>query len=108
MNYITIPASKPGAPAPKLEKRTSDERTYWIDCSTLLAPNELICGQVTHKCSEELNIPHSRTRQGRYLEFKVCGGPTTMPFVEYQVRFNVDTTNNNVVSVPLVLKVYSD
>lgn len=108
MNYTTLPASKPGAPAPKLEKRTSDSKTYRIDCAPLLAPGEMISGNITHKSNPELNITEARTRQGRYLQFKVSGGPETMPFVEYPVRFNVDTSADNNISVPVSIKVYSD
>lgn len=108
MNYITLSASKPGVPAPKLEKRTSDTRTYRIDCGPLLAPGEMISGNITHKSNPELVITEARTRQGRYLQFKVSGGPQTMPFVEYPVRFNVDTTADNNISVPVSIKVYSD
>lgn len=108
MNYVTIAASKPGTPPPKLEKRTSDVRTYLIDCSALLAPGEMVLGEIVYKCNAELQVLSSRTRQGRYIQVKLGGGPTTMPFVEYPVRFNVNTTADNVVSVPLVVKAYSD
>ena len=108
MNYTTLPASKPGVAAPKLEKRTSDSRTYRIDCAALLAPGEMITGEITHKSNPELVVSEARTRQGRYLQFKLSGGPTTMPFVEYPVRFNVDTTAENNISVPVAIKVYSD
>lgn len=108
MNYTTISASKPGTPPPKIEKRTSDIRTYLIDCSALLAPGEMVMGEVSCKCNQELEVLSSRTRSGRYLQVKLSGGPATMPFVEYPVRFNVATTADNVVSVPLVIKVYSD
>lgn len=108
MNYITIQASKPGVASPKIEKRTSDSRIYWVDCSALLAPGEMIYGEITHKSNPELLITDARTREGKFLQFKVGGGPTTMPFVEYSVRFNVGTTAENIVSVPVSIKVYSD
>lgn len=108
MNYITLTASKPGNPAPKVEKRTSEERIYWIDCSSLVASGELISGTITHKAPDDINVSDTRTRQGKYLQFKVSGGPATMPFVEYQIRFNVGTTAQNIISIPLVIKVYSD
>lgn len=108
MNYITVNSSKPGTPPPKLEKRTNDSRIYWLDCSAMLAQGELITGVIEYKCSDELIINEYRTKKGRYVQFRISGGPTDMPFIEYPVRFSVSTTAGNIISVPLTLKVYSD
>lgn len=108
MNYISISAAKPGSPVPKLEKRTNDVRTYWLDCKDLLALGEMVCGPTEAVSVDDIQISEVRTREGRYVQFRASGGPTDMPFIEYKLRFNVTTTAQNIISVPLILKVYSD
>ena len=108
MNYTTVKASKPGQPLPKLEKRTSDSKIFQIDCTELLALGELIFGEPTVKPVQDLEITEVVTRQGKYIQFRASKGPVNMPFVEYQVKFVVATTAQNSISVPVIVKVYSD
>jgi hypothetical protein len=107
MIYQTIPASKPGAPTPKVEKRTGDIKMYALDCSALLMPNELAVGKATAKGPVALEFTKVKCRQGRYVIFKVAGGPVNTPHVDYPVTFTVNTSFSNTLEIPLIIRVYS-
>lgn len=107
MIYFTVAASKPGASAPKLEKRTGDVKTYAIDCSPLLVPNELLVGRAQANAPVALEITKAKCRQGKYVIFKVAGGPTNTPHVDYPVTFTVNTSISNTLEIPITIRVYS-
>lgn len=108
MNYTTIKASKPGQPVPKLEKRTSDSKIFWVDCSDLLNLGEMIYGEPVVTNQPEIQVTERTTKLGKYIQFRATGGSTDMPFMDYQLKFLVNTTLNNTLSVPITLKVFSD
>jgi hypothetical protein len=107
MNYTTITASKPGATTPKIEKRTADSKIFLIDCSPLLCTNELVLGDININATV-LNISDLRTSQGKYIKFRVSGGPTNVPYTDYLINFSVNTTMTNVLTVPVSIRVYSN
>ena len=107
MSYTTIIASKPGATTPKIEKRTADSKIFLIDCSPLLCINELVLGDISVSTTI-LNISDLRTSQGKYIKFRVSGGPTNVPYTDYLINFSVNTTMTNVLTVPVSIRVYSN
>ncbi len=106
MDYFTLQASKPGAPAPKTEKRTADSKIIQIDCSSLLAGHEIIFGE-PKVTSPTLNIPKVETKLGKFIRFRVEGGPTDIPHMDYLVSFMVQTSTGNELSVPVTIRAYS-
>lgn len=107
MNYTTVKATKPGQAPAKLEKRTGDSKIFLLDCTDLLSQGEMVFG-IPSVTVKDLSVTELRTRQGRYIQFRCSGGPTGLPFMDYQLKFVVTTTLDNTLSVPLTLKVYSD
>jgi hypothetical protein len=107
MEYTTVTASKPGVVAPRIEKRTSDSKIFLIDCSPLLCTHELVLGDINYTNSA-LNVSEAKTNQGKYIKFRVSGGPTNVPYTDYLINFSVGTTMTNVLTVPVSIRVYSN
>lgn len=107
MIHHIILATKPGVAPPKVEKRTGDSKTYAIDCSALLVSGELVIGPVITTSPPTLVITEARCREGKYVLFKVAGGPFNTPFVDYNVTFKVTTSITNTLEVPITVRVYS-
>lgn len=107
MEYTTVIASKPGVAAPRIEKRTSDSKIFLIDCSPLLCTNELVLGNIASN-NTALDITEPKTSQGKYIKFRVSGGPTNVPYTDYLINFSVGTTMTNVLTVPVSIRVYSN
>ena len=108
MNYTTVQAALPGKPSPKIEKRTADSKIFLVDCNTLLTPNELITGEILVQTPPAVVVTEARSRQGKFVQFRLSGGPQNMPFAEYALKFVVSTTMNNSYTVPVQAKVYSE
>jgi hypothetical protein len=106
MEYTTIPASKPGAPTPKIEKRTRDSKIFLVDCQALLCTNELIYGEV-EVSNTTLSITEVQTRQGKFIKFRVSEGPTNVPYADYLINFTVKTSTKNELTVPVSIRVFS-
>lgn len=106
-NYITVVATKPGSPPPKVEKRTGDSRLFLIDCSPLLTQNELISEKPTASVPIALTITDIVSRGGKSVLFRIEGGPTTTPSVEYPMVIRIRTSFSNIIEVPITIKVYS-
>lgn len=107
MNYTTVAASKPGASVPKIDKRTADSKIFMIDCQPLLCDKELIFGQVLNNTTP-LIISEVKTSQGKYIKFRVSGGPTDVPYTDYLIIFTVNTIMQNMLTVPVSIRVYSN
>lgn len=108
MNYTTVQAALPGKPTPRIEKRTQDSKIFLIDCNTILTPNELITGNIEADSPQNVVVSEARSRQGKYIQFRLSGGPQNMPFAEYNIKFMVTTTMNNAYTVPVLAKVFSE
>ena len=107
MNYTIINASKPGTPVPRIDIRVGDSKIFLIDCSTLICTNELIFGNVNNNTTE-LNLSDKRTSQGKFIKFRVSGGPISVPYADYLINFSVNTTMTNVLAVPVSIRVHSN
>ena len=107
MDYTTVIASKPGVPAPKIDKRTADSKIFLIDCLPLLCTNEIIFGEVLNDTTP-LEISDVKTSQGKYIKFRVSGGPNDVPYADYLINFSVNTTMTNRLTVPVSVRVYSN
>jgi hypothetical protein len=70
-------------------------------------PNELVIGRATADGPVALEFTRVKARQGRYVVFKVAGGPDSTPFVDYPVSFTVNTSFSNTLEVPIIIRVYS-
>lgn len=108
MNYTTVTAALPGKPIPRIEKRTQDSKIFLVDCNALLTPNELITGEIVADSPPGVTITEARSRQGKYIQFRLSGGPPVAPFAEYNLKFLVATTMNNAYTVPVLAKVFSE
>jgi hypothetical protein len=106
MEYTTVLASKPGVVAPRIEKRTADSKIFLIDCQPLLCTNELVFGSVLNNTTP-LTLSEVRTSQGKYIKFRVSGGPTNVPYTDYLINFTVNTIMKNILTVPVSIRVHS-
>jgi hypothetical protein len=106
MEYFTLLAPKPGAVAPKFEKRTADVNILQIDCSPLISNNELIYGSVAISANSLL-ITEIKPKSGKYIRFKVSGGPINIPHEDYKIVFSVQTSTGNEISIPITIRAYS-
>ena len=107
MEYTTILASKPGTPVPKLDKRTDDNKIFMIDCLPILCDKELVRGIVLNGTTP-LTITELYAKEGRYIKFRVGGGPTTVPYTDYLINFTVRTSKTNDITVPVTIRVFSN
>lgn len=107
MEYTTVSASKPGSAAPKIEKRTGDEKIFMVDCSTILNDKEMIRTVTVINQPEQLSIEDIRISEAKFIRFKLKGGPTSTPYADYLVNYSVSTTSKNVIVVPVSVRVYS-
>jgi len=103
---ITVLVSKPGTPPPKVEKRTADMSVFQIDCFSILNTNEIIHGTVEIN-SPVLNVTDAKAKLGRYVRFKVEGGPKDVPYSDYLISFVVNTSVGSKLSIPINVRVYS-
>lgn len=108
MNYTTVTAALPGKPIPRIEKRTQDSKIFLVDCNALLTPNELITGEILVTVPTGVVVEQTRSRQGKFIQFRLSGGPPVAPFAEYNLKFLVATTMNNAYTVPVLAKVFSE
>lgn len=99
-------ASLPGQPAPRIAKRAADARLYTIDCFPLLKEHELLSAVVSAE-SAGLTVSDARTRQGRFVEVRVAGGPTppVIPHKDFDVTIVVDTQRGRI-AVQFEVRVY--
>jgi hypothetical protein len=105
--YISIVATKPGTPPPRVDKRTADSKIFQLDCTSLLSSaNELVYGKVSVK-SPVLKITELEPKLGKYVRFRVEGGPLDIPYEDYLIIFTVHTSSNNDLSVPITIRAYS-
>ena len=105
-SYISIIATKPGNAPPKIEKRTADSRVFELECTPLLSNNELVYGEVRVD-SPVLKITELKPKLGKYVRFRVEGGPTDIPHEDYKITFMIQTSSGNELSVPVTIRVYS-
>ncbi len=110
MDYITVPASIPGHSGPKLEKRTKDSRTFQIDCSNLLMPSEVIAGGVVGEITPagSVEITDVRSRQGKFVAFRLQGGPDGNPaYSDHTISITFKTSKQNVLEAVAQLRVHA-
>jgi len=105
-NYITILATKPGTPPPRVDKRTEDSRVFQLECTPLLSNNELVYGEV-RAISPVLKITELKPKLGKYVRFRVEGGPKDIPHEDFLVNFIIQTSSGNELSVPITIRAYS-
>lgn len=103
---MQVTASKPGMLPPKIEKRTGDNIVCLIDCQSLLGAKELVYGKPDISTTD-LNLSEVRTNTGKFIQFRVSGGPTKVPYTDYLIVFTVSTTMKNILTVPVTIRVYS-
>lgn len=104
---MLLSASKPGNSPPRADKRTGDSLQIKIDCSILLSDKELLYG-IPSLNSSDLVITEVKTSLGKYIQFRVSGGPTKVPYTDYSIIFSVNTIYNNVLTVPITIRAYSN
>lgn len=108
MEHQIVQATKPGQPPLKLEKRTHDAKFFQIDLTNLLAAKEDVYGIATvNNPNELLTVESAQARQKKFLLIKLAGGPTGVPYEDYQLHFEVNTTSGSVISVSVSVRVYS-
>ena len=107
ISYITVIATKPGTQPPRVEKRTEDSRVFQLDCLPILADGEIIYGKVKAS-SPGLKVSELKSKLGKYVRFRVEGGPdVTIPHEDYMVVFKVQTSSDNELAVPVIVRAYS-
>lgn len=104
---MNIAASKPGTSAPKIEKRTGDSIVCLIDCQPILSDKEIVCGTPLNSPSD-LEISEVRTVNGKFIQFRISGGPSKVPYTNYPIVFTVNTNLKNTLIVPITVRVYSN
>lgn len=107
MTYLTVTASKPGVLPPKIEKRTHDSIVMQVDVSSILNANEVIHGDVLAVYPSDLVITEKRPVLGKFIRFRVEGGPINVPYTDYTIKFSVKTSNGNGIQVPVTIRAYS-
>lgn len=100
-------ASKPGEAPVKLVKRTADIKYFEIDLQPILSNKELAFGKPSFN-NVDITIEDNRIISGKILKFKVSGGPLNVPHTDYSVVFTINTTFNNVITLPVSIRVYSN
>ncbi|HOU64456.1 MAG TPA: hypothetical protein PK861_00290 [Thermomonas sp.] len=105
MNADAI-ATPPGAAAPKIAKRSADDRLYLIDCRPLLRRFELL-SQVLDVQAPGLSVSLQRPRSGVFLEVRVAGGtvPTGQPHKDHALSASLRTSQGTV-AVAVDFRVY--
>lgn len=104
---MQVTASRPGSPVPKIDKRTGDNILCHIDCQSLLSDKELIYGNPAISTTD-LFVENIRTTSGKFIQFRISGGPTKVPYTDYSIVFTVNTTMKNVLTVPITVRAYSN
>lgn len=107
MAYLTVTASKPGVSPPKVEKRTSDSIVMQVDVSSILNTNEVIHGEVVAVHPSDLVISEKKPVLGKFIRFRVEGGPINVPYTDYTIKFSVKTSNSNLLQIPVTIRAYS-
>jgi hypothetical protein len=59
-----------------------------------------------HTNPETITLTEIRSRQGKNIEFRVTGGPVGGKFTDYLVKFLVNTTFNNVLTIPINIRIF--
>jgi len=108
MDYHTLPASKPGQPPVRVEKRTLDNKFFQIDLTPILASKEGVYGTANIVAPPgNIVVESAVARQQKFLLIKLSGGPTNIPYEDVQLQFQVNTTSGNLISVPVLVRAYS-
>lgn len=108
MEHQTVPASKPGQPPVRIDKRTLDSKFFLVDLSPLLANKEEVYGAaIAHVPPGNLVVDSSVAKNKKFLLVKLSGGPVNIPYEDYATQFQVKTTSGSTIAVPVLIRVYS-